>query len=70
MPVRIDWDRQPISVHSHDKLELQNLIEFLKIKHLVRKRSIIMDDRESGGYLFFIYQPCDPSWIYEFYQGR
>ncbi len=24
-----------------------------------------MDDRENGGYLFFIYQPCDPRWIAE-----
>lgn len=25
-----------------------------------------MEDRENGGYLFFIYQPCDPRWIAEF----
>ena len=68
MPVRIDWDRQPVSIHSDDKSELESLIDFLKIKHSIRKRSIIMDDRESGGFLFFIYQPCDPRWIAEFYQ--
>ena len=69
MPVRIDWDRQPVSIHSDDKSELESLIDFLKTKHSIRKRSIIMDDRESGGFLFFIYQPCDPRWIAEFYQG-
>ena len=68
MPVRIDWDRHPVSVHSEDKSELENLIEFLKTRYAIRKRSIIMDDRESGGYLFFLYQPCDPRWIAEFYQ--
>ena len=68
MPVRIDWDRHPVSVHCEDKSELENLIEFLKTKYSIRKRSIIMDDRESAGYLFFLYQPCDPRWIAEFYQ--
>jgi len=70
MPVRIDWDRQPVSVHGDDKEELQSLIDFLKVKHSIRKRSIIMTDRESGGYLFFIYQPCDPRWIHEFFRGE
>ena len=67
MPVRIDWDRHPVSIHSEDKSELEDLIEFLKTKHSIRKRSIIMEDRESGGFLFFVYQPCDPRWIVEFY---
>ncbi len=67
MPVRIDWDRQPVSIHSDDKAELESLIDYLKTKHSIRKRSIIMKDRESGGFLFFIYQPCDPRWIAEFY---
>ena len=55
MPVRIDWDRHPVSIHSEDKSELEDLIEYLKTKHSIRKRSIIMDDRESGGFLFFVY---------------
>ena len=65
MPVRIDWDRHPVSVHSENKDELEQLIDFLKNKYSVRKRSLVMDDRENGGYLFFIYQPCDPRWIAE-----
>ena len=67
MPVRIDWDRHPVSIHSEDKSELEDLIEYLKTKHSIRKRSIIMDDRESGGFLFFVYQPFDPRWIVQFY---
>ena len=67
MPVRVDWDRQPVSIHSDDKDELERLIEFLKVRFSIRKRSIVMPDRESGGFLFFVYQPCDPRWITEFY---
>ena len=69
MPVRVDWDRQPVSIHSDDKDELERLIEFLKVRFSVRKRSIVMPDRESGGFLFFVYQSCDPRWITEFYLG-
>lgn len=69
MPVRIDWNRQPVSIHSEDRQELEELIQFLKAKHSIRKRSIIMQDRENSGFLFFIYQPCDPRWIVEFYQS-
>ncbi|MEC8541067.1 MAG: hypothetical protein VXY53_04430 [Candidatus Thermoplasmatota archaeon] len=68
MPVRIDWNRQPVSIHSDNRQELDELIQYLKKKHSIRKRSIIMQDRENGGFLFFIYQPCDPRWIVEFYQ--
>ncbi len=25
-----------------------------------------MQDREEGGFLFFLYQPCNPRWILEF----
>ncbi|MEC8242957.1 MAG: hypothetical protein VX023_04470 [Candidatus Thermoplasmatota archaeon] len=69
MPVRIDWNRQPVSIHSENRQELEELIQFLKAKHSIRKRSIIMQDRENSGFLFFIYQPCDPRWIVEFYQS-
>lgn len=41
----------------------------LRNTHNVRKRSIIMDDREEGGFLFFIYQVCDPRWISEYFNG-
>jgi hypothetical protein len=63
--VRVDWNRHPVSVHSEIKEELEHLISFLKNKYSIRKRSLVMDDRENGGYLFFIYQPCDPRWIAE-----
>lgn len=66
MTVRIKWDRHPVSVHSNDRDELENLILFLKSKYSIRKRSLVMDDREDGGFLYFIYQPCDPRWIKEF----
>jgi len=41
----------------------------LRNVHNVRKRSIIMPDREEGGFLFFIYQVCDPRWIAEYLNG-
>jgi len=68
MTVRVDWDSRPVSIHSEDKFELEQLIVFLKNKHAVHKRSIVMTDRESGGFLFLVYQPCDPRWIVEFSQ--
>jgi len=64
--VRVDWDRTPVSVH-HDKKEvLESLILHLRNKHGIRKRSLVMEDRDDGGYLFFMYQPCNPNWIIEF----
>ena len=69
MPVRINWNRQPVSIHSEFKEELEQLIEFLKSRHSITKRSIVMPDRELGGYLFFVYQPCDPRWITGFYES-
>ena len=56
----------PVSVHSDDREELESLIRVLRQQHNLRKRSIVMDDREDGGFLFFIYQVCDPRWIVEF----
>jgi hypothetical protein len=56
----------PVSVHSDDREVLESLIRFLRQQHNLRKRSIVMDDREDGGFLFFIYQVCDPRWIVEF----
>ena len=69
MSVRVDWDRNPVSIHSEDKEELERLVEFLKTKHSVRKRSLVMEDRGEGGYLFFLYQPCDPRWVLDFMNG-
>ena len=53
MPVWVDWDRQPVSVHGDDRGELEALISHLKSQHNLRKRSLVMDDRENGGFLFF-----------------
>ena len=66
MSVRVDWNRHPVSVHSDDKEQLERLVNFLKLKYSVRKRSLVMEDREEGGFLFFLYQPCDPRWVAEF----
>ena len=66
MSVRVDWNRNPVSVHSDDKEELELLVNFLKSKYSIRKRSLVMEDREEGGFLFFLYQPCDPRWVLEF----
>jgi hypothetical protein len=64
--VRVDWDRTPVSVHHHNKDVLEALILHLRNKFGVRKRSLVMEDREDSGYLFFLYQPCNPRWIIEF----
>ena len=66
MTVWVDWDRQPVSVHGDESTELEALILFLKNQHNLRKRSLVMPDRETGGYLFFLYQACDPRWIAQF----
>lgn len=69
MAVRVKWDRMPVSVHGDDREELESLINYLKHQHNLRKRSLVMDDREDGGYLFFIYQVCDPRWIASFFES-
>lgn len=69
MSLRVDWDRQPVSVHSTEASVLEALILYLRNSHNVRKRSIVMPDRENGGFLFFIYQVCDPRWIAAFLDG-
>ena len=46
---------------------LEALILHLRNSHGVRRRSIVMEDREEGpGFLFFLYQACDPRWIASF----
>jgi len=63
VPLWVDWDRQPVSVHSDDREELEALIQHLKATHNLRKRSLVMEDRVNDGFLFFLYQSCDPRWI-------
>ena len=66
MPIWVDWNRTPVSVHGDDTDQLELLILHLRNQHNVRRRSLVMHDRESGGFLFFIYQACNPQWITEF----
>lgn len=66
MTVRVDWDRTPVSVHHPSKEVLEALVLHLRNKFGVRKRSLVMEDREESGFLFFLYQPCNPRWILEF----
>ena len=66
MSLWVDWERQPVSVHAADADILERLILHLRNQHNVRKRSIVMPDRENDGFLFFIYQVCDPRWIAAF----
>jgi hypothetical protein len=61
--VRVYWKRTPVSVHHSRRVVLESLILYLRNVHGMRKRSIVMEDKEEGGFLFFIYQPCDPRWI-------
>jgi len=65
VPVRVNWDRTPVSVHHQSKEILEELILHLRNKFGIRKRSLVMVDREEGGHLFFLYQPCNPRWILE-----
>ena len=66
MTVWVDWDRQPVSVHGDVETELEALALHLRNHHNVRKRSLVMPDREHGGFLFFLYQSCDARWIAQF----
>ena len=66
MPIWVDWNRTPVSVHGNDTDQLELLILHLRNQHNVRRGSLVMADRESGGFLFFIYQACNPLWIAEF----
>ena len=62
----VDWNRTPVSVHGPSKNQLELLILHLRNNHNVRRRSLVMPDREQGGFLFFLYQACNPLWIAEF----
>ncbi len=68
MPLRVNGDLTPVSVHHDNQDVLEELILHLRNTFGVRKRSLVMKDRDEGGYLFFIYQPCNPRWILEFEQ--
>ena len=68
LPVWVDWDRHPVSVHGDTLEQLEELVLHLKQQHNLRKRSLVMPDRENGGFVFFLYQTCDPRWIAEFAQ--
>jgi hypothetical protein len=68
--IRVDWDRQPVSVHSDNAAVLERLILFLRNQHNVKKRSLVMPNREEGGYVFFISQVCDPRWIVAFLENE
>ena len=70
MAVRVDWERTPVSIHG-SKQELTTLLDYLRSKYSVRKHSLIMPDRESDDEaVLFLYQPCDPQWIMEAFDGK
>jgi|TARA_X000000368_G_scaffold269331_1_gene213393 hypothetical protein len=66
LPIWVDWNRTPVSVHGDNPEDLELLILHLRNQHSVRRRSLVMQDRQSGGFLFFIYQACNPVWIAEY----
>ena len=66
----VDWDRQPVCVHGDTEHELNELVAYLRQQHNLRKRSLVMPNREVGGYLFFLYQSCDPRWIASFVEQQ
>ncbi len=62
MTISVDWGRNPISIKSSNKENLTSLLAFLK-KNGLKKHSIVMSDRESGGFLFFVYGKLEESMI-------
>jgi hypothetical protein len=58
MPIDVDWGRIPISIRSEVNSELSQFLNYLK-KDGLKKHSIIMPDREHGGYIFFIYEKIE-----------
>ena len=54
MAIIVDWYSSPIVARSNDKIELSEFLDFLK-KRGIHRHSIIMKDRDSDGFLFFIY---------------
>ena len=65
MTVKVNWDRNPVSVHSDDATALNHCINYLRNRHGLGKHSVVM--RQSGWRLhFLLYEACDPLWISEF----
>ena len=69
MSIQIDWARDPISVKSQVKLDLEVFLNFLN-ELGIRKHSIIMSDRETKGHILFIYQKVDEEIIEKWKKGR
>ena len=69
MSIQIDWARNPISVKSQVRSELDDFLNFLN-ELGVRKHSIIMSDRETKGHILFIYQKLDEEIIEKWKKGR
>ena len=69
-PVRVDWNRSPVSIHHDSSEALDSLLNYLGEQHGITKRSISMPDRVEGGYVAFLYQACDPAWIIEWQHQR
>jgi len=55
MPIQVDWGTVPISIKCTVKDDLINFLSYLNKKGL-KKHSIIMPNRESGGFTFLIYE--------------
>ena len=68
MSIQIDWARDTISVKSQIKLDLENFLNFLN-EFGIRKHSIIMRDRETKGYILFLYQKIDEEIIEKWKKG-
>ena len=68
MSIQIDWARDPISVKSQIKLDLEDFLNFLN-EFGIRKHSIIMRDRETKGYILFLYQKIDEDIIEKWEKG-
>jgi len=68
MSIDVDWGRIPISIRSENNTELTQFLNYLKKKGL-KKHSIIMPDREHGGFIFFNYEKMEKNilekWIKE-----
>ena len=69
MQVSIDWEANPINVWHIDKTILDELLKHLHF-HGLLKHSIVMPDRDRGGFLFFVYETVDPNLILEWEERR
>ena len=69
MSIQIDWARNPISVKSQIRVDLEDFLNFLNDLGF-RKHSIIMSDRETKGYILFLYQKVDEEIIKKWKRER